>query len=166
MSFDFISKFFNFRRVGDVKEEANKILDDAEKTDDEKIKGLLGLEALKSAMSGMNLDESSKLAQFLTRQDVLEQVVRYALQVPANPEDKDESYKFPNLAQELICNSSLLCQVLLEGGRGIPQEPPKEDVEESTDAQSTQVTLGDENTEGESSVKSKTLENPKVVVKS
>lgn len=134
MSFDFISKFFNFRRVGDVKEEANKILDDAEKTDDEKIKGLLGLEALKSAMSGANLDENSKLAQFLTRQDVLEQVVRYALQVPTNPEDKDESYKFPNLAQELICNSSLLCLVLLEGGRGIPQEPPKEDVEESTDA--------------------------------
>jgi len=84
--------------------------------------------------------------------------------VPTNPEDKDESYKFPNLAQELICNSSLLCQVLLEGGRGIPQEPPEP--EESVDAQSTQVTLGDESADGESSVKSKTLENPKVVVKS
>jgi hypothetical protein len=49
-------------------------------------------------MSGVNLDETSPLAQFLTRQDVLEQVVKYALQVPSNPEDKDESYKFPNLA--------------------------------------------------------------------
>lgn len=160
MSFDFISKFFNFRRVGDVKEEAIKILDSQEKTDDEKIKGLLGLDALKSAMSGMNFDENSKLAHFLTRQDVLEQVVRYALQVPTNPEDKDESYKFPNLAQELICNSPLLCQVLLEGGRAIPQESAKEDLEESLDAQSTQVTVGDETTDGESSVKSKTLTNP------
>jgi hypothetical protein len=47
MSFEFISKFFNFRRVGDVKEEANKILDDPEKSDQEKVKGLLGLEMLK-----------------------------------------------------------------------------------------------------------------------
>ena len=79
MSFEFISKFFNFRRVGDVKEEANKILDDKEKTDQEKLKGLLGLEMLKQAMSGLNLDESSQLSQFLTRQDILEQVVQYAL---------------------------------------------------------------------------------------
>jgi hypothetical protein len=71
-------------------------------------------------MSGVSLDESSQLSQFLTRQDILEQVVQYALQVPTNPEDKDESYKFPNLAQELICNSSLLCQVLIEGGRAMP----------------------------------------------
>ena len=62
MSFDFISKFFNFRRVGDVKDEANKILDDPEKTDDEKIKGLLSLEMLKQAMTGANMDDSTKLA--------------------------------------------------------------------------------------------------------
>lgn len=67
MSFDFISKFLNFRRVGDVKEEANKILEDEEKTDDEKIKSLLSLDSLKTAMPGMNYDENSKLAQFLSR---------------------------------------------------------------------------------------------------
>jgi len=79
MSFEFISKFFNFRRVGDVKEEANKILDDKEKTDQEKLTGLLGLEMLKQAMSGANMDETSELSQFLTRQDILEEVVKYAL---------------------------------------------------------------------------------------
>lgn len=123
-------------------------------------------------MSGVSLDESSQLSQFLTRQDILEQVVQYALQVPTNPEDKDESYKFPNLAQELICNSSLLCQVLIEGGRAMPQDTgEEEDKQESQDIEDDNNTdEGGESNGGpesgaKSSVKSKTLENPTVVLK-
>ena len=33
MSFDFLSNFFNFRRIGGVNAQANKILEDPEKND-------------------------------------------------------------------------------------------------------------------------------------
>ena len=38
MSFDFLSNFFNFRRVGGVNVQANKIFEDPDKTDEEKLK--------------------------------------------------------------------------------------------------------------------------------
>jgi len=59
MSFDFLSNFFNFRRIGGVNAQATKILEDTEKNDEEKLKSLLGLEFLKTAMSGVNADDNA-----------------------------------------------------------------------------------------------------------
>lgn len=36
--------------------------------------------------------------------------------VPDDPDDKDESYKYPLVAQELICHSGVIAEALIEGG--------------------------------------------------
>ena len=59
MSFDFLSNFFNFRRIGGVNAQATKILEDTEKKDEDKLKELLGLDFLKSAMTGVNADDNA-----------------------------------------------------------------------------------------------------------
>ena len=72
MSFDFLNNFFNFRRIGGVNAQANKILDDPEKNDQEKLKGLLGLEFLKTAMTGVSADDNASISEFLCRADIME----------------------------------------------------------------------------------------------
>lgn len=40
--------------------------------------------------------------------------------VPSDPQDTDQSFKFPNVAQDLLAQCSLLTQVITEGGRVVP----------------------------------------------
>jgi hypothetical protein len=72
MSFDFLSNFFNFRRIGGVNAQATKILEDTEKKDEDKLKELLGLDFLKSAMTGVNADDNAQLSEFLCRAEIME----------------------------------------------------------------------------------------------
>ena len=55
--------------------------------------------------------------------------------VPSDPQNTDESFKFPNVAQDLLSQCSLLTQVLTEGGRAIPvvEDNEEEDEEEAED---------------------------------
>jgi len=40
--------------------------------------------------------------------------------------------RFPNVAQELLCNSSLLSQVLIEGGRAVPADDEEDEAQNET----------------------------------
>ena len=49
-----------------------------------------------------------------------------------DPENKDESYKYPLIAHELLCHSSMLAEALVEGGWH-PEEPEDGEEEEEDD---------------------------------
>jgi hypothetical protein len=93
MSFDFLSNFFNFRRIGGVNAQATKILQDTELNDEEKLKSLLRLEFLRSALNSVNDDGNEELQQFLQRSEIMDKLIKYSLAVPQDPENSDESYK-------------------------------------------------------------------------
>lgn len=91
MSFDQVFLNFGFNRQAQgVNLQATKILFNEEITDQEKIKQLLGMDFLKY---GVGAQGNFKLIEFLCKKENLEELVRYAVAVPTNPENKDESYK-------------------------------------------------------------------------
>ena len=57
-----------------------------------------------------------KLISFLSEKQNLEQLIRYSIGVPESPENLNEAFKFPNVAQELLCSSAMLAQAIVEGG--------------------------------------------------
>ena len=91
---------------------------------------------------GVGAQGNFKLIEFLCQKDNLEELVRYSIAVPQDPENKDESYKYPLIAHELLCHSSMLAEALVEGGWH-PEEP-EEDEEEEDDEPTTSLSNGDD----------------------
>jgi hypothetical protein len=112
-----------------VNQQATKILANDEIGDQEKIKQLLSMDFLKW---GVGAQGNFKLIEFLCQKENLEELVRYSVAVPQDPENKDESYKYPLIAHELLCHSSMLAEALVEGGWH-PEEPEDGEEEEEDD---------------------------------
>jgi len=45
---------------------------------------------------------------FLCEKDNLEHLLKYSIGVPEAPENQNEAFKYPNVAQDLLCNSAML----------------------------------------------------------
>jgi len=109
-----------------VNQQATKILANDDLGDQEKIKQLLSMDFLKW---GVGAQGNFKLIEFLCQKENMEELVRYSVAVPQDPENKDESYKYPLIAHELLCHSSMLAEALVEGGWH-PEEPEEAEEEE------------------------------------
>ena len=81
---------------------------------------------------GVGAQGNFKLIEFLCQKENLEELVRFSVAVPQNPDNKDESYKYPLIAHELLCHSSMLAEALVEGGWH-PEEPEDPEAEEEED---------------------------------
>jgi len=114
-----------YRRAGDVVKTGNQIILNKETTDQEKLKQLLNLEFLRMGVGGVQ--GNYKLICFLCEKEVLEQLIRYSIGVPESPDNQNESFKFPNVAQELLCNSAMLAQAVVEGGFEKVEDRPEGD---------------------------------------
>lgn len=57
-----------------------------------------------------------KLVEFLQKREIIEKLIKLAVSNPSNPNNVDESFRFPNVAQELLSNSFLLVQAIIDGG--------------------------------------------------
>ena len=90
MSFDQLSFLTNFRQAHGVNSLANRILTNEEIPDDEKIKQLLSMDFLKW---GVGAQGNFKLIEFLCKKENIEQLIKFSIAVPEDPENKDESYK-------------------------------------------------------------------------
>lgn len=133
-----------YRRAGDVVKTGNQIILNAEIDDTEKLRQLLNLEYLKVGIGGVQ--GNYKLIYFLCEKQNIEQLIRYSIGVPESPSNQNESFKFPNVSQELICSSTMLLQAVVEGGfekmferaavdesNGNPNEDDEDDDEEQYD---------------------------------
>mmetsp|Transcript_29506 Transcript_29506/g.44845 ORF Transcript_29506/g.44845 Transcript_29506/m.44845 type:complete len:168 (-) Transcript_29506:2745-3248(-) len=59
---------------------------------------------------------NQKLVDFLCEKESLELLIYYSVAVPEDPTNRDESYKFPFVAQELLCQSGMIAESLVDGG--------------------------------------------------
>lgn len=57
-----------------------------------------------------------KLVEFLQKREIIEKLIKLAVANPSNPSNVDESFRFPNVAQEVLSNSFLLVQAIIDGG--------------------------------------------------
>lgn len=89
MSFDAISLFGNYRQFHGVNSLANRILANEELDDEQKMKQLLSIEFLKW---GVGAQGNFKLIEFLSKKENLELLIKYAVAVPEDPDNKNESY--------------------------------------------------------------------------
>lgn len=67
---------------------------------------MLNLEFLRVGVGGVQ--GNAKLIMFLCEKMNLEQLIEYSIGVPTTPENTNEAYKYPNVAQELLCSSAML----------------------------------------------------------
>lgn len=108
------ANFIINRRAGDVIKTSNKLIQDKDMPDHEKLRQLLGLEFLKVGVDGFS--GNYKLLLFLCEKENLEQLIRFSIGVPESPDKLDEAFKFPSVSQELLCSSAMLAQAIVEGG--------------------------------------------------
>ena len=113
--------FVNFGGFAKASTRVNEILEDTDLDDQEKLKELMRFEQIKSQVGSMS--NNSKLLEFLQKKEVLMQLVKYSVSVPSDLQSEDESYKFPSVAQEILCQSAMISQSLLHGGYVVKKVP-------------------------------------------
>jgi len=79
------------------------------------------------------------------------------LAVPEVDAETDESFRYPNVAQELICHSSLIAQALVDGGL-VAKKIVQHQVDSSEDEHESPHTAEPENREDE---EAEEIEQPK-----
>ena len=83
--------FNSFRRAGDKARQAEQLLAQDDLTDDEKLRKILVMgDANLVIQSGA---QNFKLIMFLSKKEIVEKLVKYALGVPSEEADEDEVYK-------------------------------------------------------------------------
>lgn len=108
-------RFALYRRTDAIVKTGNQIILNNEIDDQEKLRQLLNLENLKVGISS-SVQGNYKLIYFLCEKQNIEKLLRYSISVPESPSNQNESFKFPNVSQELICGSAMLIQAVVEGG--------------------------------------------------
>jgi hypothetical protein len=81
-------------------------LQDTDKPDEDKLRQLLDLDFLRVSVG--NAHGNYKIIMFLCEKDNLEHLLKYSIGVPEAPENQSEAFKYPNVAQDLLCNSAML----------------------------------------------------------
>jgi len=67
---------------------------------------LLNLEFLRVGVGGVQ--GNYKLISFLCERDNLTALLKFSIGVPESPDNQNEAFKYPNVAQELLCSSAML----------------------------------------------------------
>ena len=67
---------------------------------------MLNLEFLRVGVGGVQ--GNYKLISFLCERDNLTALLNFSIGVPESPDNQNEAFKYPNVAQELLCSSAML----------------------------------------------------------
>lgn len=63
----------------------------------------------------------------MTRKENLAQLVKYATQLPQNPDDHSEAHKYPFMAIDILTSSIRMAKAISEGGYAVELEEPEND---------------------------------------
>ena len=67
---------------------------------------MLNLEFLRVGVGGVQ--GNYKLISFLCERENLASLIKFSIGVPESPDNQNEAFKYPNVAQELLCSSAML----------------------------------------------------------
>ena len=57
-----------------------------------------------------------KLIEFVCQRSTLQKLISYAVQHPKNPNNHDQTHKFPFFAADVLASNAMILQAILEGG--------------------------------------------------
>ena len=57
-----------------------------------------------------------KLIEFVCQRGTLQKLIQYSVQTPVNPNNHDQTHKFPFFAADVLASNAMILQALLEGG--------------------------------------------------
>ena len=57
-----------------------------------------------------------KLIEFVCQRSTLQQLLQHSVQQPVNPNNHDQTHKFPFFAADVLASNAMILQALLEGG--------------------------------------------------
>ena len=57
-----------------------------------------------------------KLIEFVCQRSTLQKLIQYSVQQPVNPNNHDQTHKFPFFAADVLASNAMILQALLEGG--------------------------------------------------
>lgn len=71
--------------------------------------------------------QNQKLIEFMTRKENLVQLIKYATQLPENPDNHTEAHKYPFMAIDILTSSIRMAKAIAEGGYTVEPEQPESD---------------------------------------
>jgi len=57
-----------------------------------------------------------KLIEFVCQRGTLQKLIQYSVQKPGNPNNHDQTHKFPFFAADVLASNSMILQALIQGG--------------------------------------------------
>lgn len=74
-----------------------------------------------------------KLIEFMCQKETLQKLIGYATRYPQNPNNQDQSYKFPFVAADVLTASATIAQAITEGGWKVKEPEEESDDEKKGD---------------------------------
>ena len=68
----------------------------------------------------------------MTRKENLAQLVKYATQLPENPDNHAEAHKYPFMAIDILTSSIRMAKAISEGGYSVEPEPEEPENDDSS----------------------------------
>ena len=75
-----------------------------------------------------------KLIEFICQRSTLQKLIQYSVQHPRNPNNHDQTYKFPFVAADVLASNAMILQALIEGGWNNEKEEEEEEKDKNDEA--------------------------------
>ena len=91
-------------------------------SDEDKLNQLLSEEDTLAECKSSN----AQLIEFLSKPEILTKLIHFATRFPKNAQSKDQAYKYPFMAADILSNSAKLAEAFIT----VKEAPPAENEEE------------------------------------
>lgn len=85
-----------------------------------------------------------KLIEFVCQRGTLQKLIQYSVRTPVNPNNHDQTHKFPFFAADVLASNAMILQALLEGGWNNHAAAAADDKDESSKSDQENNNSGDE----------------------
>jgi hypothetical protein len=78
-------------------------------------------------INAFKLNSVPKLIAFTCERENIQKLIQYAIKFPQNPDNTEQTHKFPFYATDILSSNNMILQALCEGGWSQPKDEPESD---------------------------------------